>query len=392
MIIQKTKKLIKLVLLIIFALLLCSCQNNTISIDKDILSVENNAQTNETHKIELPEIDMPDDDKIKTLLTEMTLEEKVEQLFFARCPDVDAIETLENYALGGYILFGRDFKDKTPDEVIKTINSYQDTAKIPLLIGIDEEGGNVVRASRYPEFRETPFLSPQQLFEEGGYNLIQLDTIEKSSFLKDLGINVNLAPVCDISTNPEDFIYSRSFGQSPENTSVYISMVVTEMKNAQIGSALKHFPGYGNNADTHTGIAYDKRPFEQLETEDFLPFKAGINAGADSILVSHNVVESIDPLWPASLSPLVNAVLRNTLQFNGVIMTDDMAMEGVKNFSEVDTSVLAIIAGNDLIITSNHEIQISNVLDAVKKGEISTARIDASVERILTWKISLGII
>jgi len=389
---QKTRRIITPILIFIFALILCSCQSNTVPTDTGISTAQNNTSTNETHKINIPETDMPNDDRVKTILAQMTLEEKVAQMFFVRCPDIGSVETLENYALGGYVLFGRDFKDKTPADVINTIETYQNTAKIPLLIGVDEEGGNVVRASWYPEFRESPFLSPQNLFEQGGYSLIQLDTIEKISFLKNLGINVNLAPVCDISTNPDDFIYSRSFGQSPENTSVYTSMVVAEMKSSQMGSVLKHFPGYGNNADTHTGIAYDSRPFKQLETEDFLPFKAGIIAGADSVLVSHNVIESIDAALPASLSPAINAILRKDLAFNGVIMTDDMAMEGVKNFSNIDTAVLAIIAGNDLIITSDHQTQIANVLDAVKKGEISTAKIDASVERILTWKINLGIL
>ena len=202
------------------------------------------------------------DSYLQQLTDSMSLEEKVGQMFIARCPVENAAEDAAEYHLGGYILFARDFESNDPQLVIDNIQSYQDAADIPMLIGVDEEGGTVNRVSRYSAFRETPFLSPQELYASGGWELIQTDTAEKSQLLLGLGINVNFAPVCDVSQNPEDFIYERSFGADVFQTAEYVKTVVTVMKQEGIGSVLKHFPGYGNNSDTHTGIAHDERSFD----------------------------------------------------------------------------------------------------------------------------------
>ena len=140
------------------------------------------------------------------------------------------------------------------------------------LDAVDEEGGKVNRVSRYPAFRQAPFPSSQVLYENGGFDAVRLDTLEKSRLLKSLGINVNFAPVCDISQDPADFIYDRSFGKDASLTSAYVETAVQAMKEEQMGCVLKHFPGYGNNADTHTGISYDRRPYETFTSSDFLPF------------------------------------------------------------------------------------------------------------------------
>ena len=145
-----------------------------------------------------------------------------------------------------------------------------------------------------------PFWSPQELYAEGGFDLIQSDTQEKCELLNSLGINLNFAPICDVSQNPEDFIYDRSFGQNAEQTAAYVHLVVQTMFQEGMGSVLKHFPGYGNNVDTHTGIAYDNRTCETFLNSDFLPFQAGIDSGANMVLVSHNVVSCMDSQTPAS--------------------------------------------------------------------------------------------
>ena len=182
----------------------------------------------------------------------LTLEQQTAQLFFARCPDTDAAAEAAEYSPGGYILFGRDFDGKTADEVKSDIASYQSAAATPMLIGADEEGGTVVRVSANPDLRSTRFSSPQKLYAEGGLDRIRSDTEEKDALLLSLGINVNLAPVCDISSDPSSFIYPRTLGQDAETTSDYIRTVVGQMKSDGIGMVLKHFPGYGGSADTHT--------------------------------------------------------------------------------------------------------------------------------------------
>lgn len=156
------------------------------------------------------------------------------------------------------------------------------------------------------------------------------------------------------------------------------------MSEEGVGSVLKHFPGYGNNADTHTGIAYDHRPCETFLDSDFLPFQAGIHAGADMVLVSHNIVSCMDAQAPASLSLEVHKILREELGFTGVIITDDLAMNGVRDFAgDTEAAVLAVHAGNDLLCCTDFEVQIPAVLQAVEEGKITEEQINESVLRIL---------
>ena len=327
------------------------------------------------------------------IMETMSTEEKVGQMFFARCRKDTAIADLETYSLGGYILFGIDIKEETRDTLKTTIQSYQDASKVKLLIGVDEEGGKIVRISRYPTFRAVPFHSPQSLYAEGGYPLIAGDTIEKATLLKALGFNVNLAPVCDVSTDPDNYIYDRTFGKGAEETAQYVKTVVETMNANDIGCVLKHFPGYGDNADTHKGIAIDSRSLDSFLNIDFSPFRAGIEAGAGSILFSHTIVSCMDADLPASLSPAVHRVLRDKLGFDGVMITDDLAMAAIRKCIGDETSaVMAIKAGNDLILSSDFDIQIPSVLTAVENGAISEERINESVLKILIWKLRLGII
>lgn len=333
------------------------------------------------------------DQIIEELLSAMTVEEKVGQMFFVRCPDTGAAEAVSEYKLGGYILFGRDFKNKTAEQVRNDISSYQSAAGVPLLIGTDEEGGTVVRASSNPNLFPHSGLSPQDLFAQGGMDAIIQDARQKSVTLLDLGVNVNLAPVADVSTDSNDFIYDRAFGQDAQATAEYVSNVVKTMDAQGIGSVLKHFPGYGNNVDTHTGVAIDERPYETFQTSDYLPFTAGIQAGADAVLVSHNVMTCVDDQLPASLSPAVHQELRETLGFQGVIMTDDLAMDAVAAYAgDQSPAVMAVKAGNDMIVTTDFQTQIPEVIQAVKSGEIDEEQIDQSVTRVLKWKYDLGLL
>ena len=330
---------------------------------------------------------------IQARLDSMTLEEKVGQLFFVRCPADHAVEDISTYHLGGYILFARDTKNKTANELIQTIQSYQDAADIPLLIGVDEEGGSVVRVSSNPHIRSEKFSSPQRLYALGGMEKILENTREKDLLLKALGFNVNLAPVADVSSNPNDFIYSRTFGQDAAATAEYIAAVTAQMEADGMGSALKHFPGYGSNVDTHTGIAVDQRPLEQFETVDFLPFQAGFESSTTSVLVSHNIVECMDADLPASLSPAVHDYLRTELGFNGPVMTDDLAMDAVADYANNhDVASMALWAGNDIVLTTDYRTQIPKVIEAVESGTLSEEIIDTACHRVLKWKQTLGLL
>ena len=337
--------------------------------------------------------------EIDDLLSSLTTEEKVGQLFFVRCPADSAVEDVAAYHLGGYLLFGRDFTDKTADDVIQTIRAYQTAAAadtgIPLLIGVDEEGGTVVRVSSNPHLRSAKYPSPQKLLSQGGTEALVENTAEKDALLHGLGINVNLAPVADVSTNSGDFIYDRTFGLDAEGTSDCVTAVVEQMAADGMGSVLKHFPGYGSNVDTHTGIAVDQRPLEQFESADFLPFSAGMAAGngTTAVLVSHNIMTAVDESLPASLSPAVHDLLRDELGFDGVVMTDDLAMEAVAAYAaDGAVAVMALQAGNDLVITTDYRTQIPKVLKAVENGTLSMDTIDTACRRLLTWKQHLGLL
>ena len=329
--------------------------------------------------------------RLQTLLDSMTLEEKVGQLFFVRCPTENAVEDISTYHLGGYLLFGRDYKDGdswlTWDQFIQKIESYQDAAAIPLFIGSDEEGGTVTRASRNPNLFSETFKSPQKLNYIGGIEEILRDTDTRSRELRALGINVNFAPVCDVSTDPKDFIYDRTLGQDANMTADYVRLVVPAMTEGGTLPVLKHFPGYGNNVDTHTGIAVDQRPMETFENSDLLPFQAGIDAGAPFVLVSHNIVTCMDADLPASLSPAVHRVLREACGFEGIAITDDLAMDAVQAYAKNGAvAVMALQAGNDMIITTDYRTQIPAVIAAVQDGTLDESVIDNACPRVLRCK------
>lgn len=331
-------------------------------------------------------------EKAKEQLQTMTLEEKVGQMFLARYPKEAEQKEIEALSPGGYILFGDDFKNETKASILQKLSTKQQNSKIKLALGVDEEGGTVVRVSQYKAFRNTKFESPQALWKKGQLALILKDSTEKSTLLKSIGLNMNLAPVADVPTSSSDFIYARAYGRGAENTATYVSKLVETMNKDGMISTLKHFPGYGNNADTHTGVAVDKRPYSTFETSDFLPFKSGIEAKAPTILVSHTIVECMDKEKPASLSENIHKILREELGFTGIIMTDDLAMDAVKTYVENgEAAVQAVLAGNDMIISSDMKTQKEEILQAVKNEKIQESMINTAVQRILAWKYAYKI-
>ena len=332
-------------------------------------------------------------DPLRQLLNSMTLEEKVGQLFLARCPAENAVGDLAAYHLGGYLLFGQDFDNETPDSFREKISGYQNTSPIPLLIAVDEEGGTVCRVSSHKSFRSQRFPSPREAYAAGGMeHLLAMET-EKAELLSSLGINVIMGPVCDITPGFGAFMQPRSLGKSPDITSRFAASTVQIYRNSRLGSVLKHFPGYGNNPDTHTDMVTDERSLEELETVDLVPFEAGIQAGCDAILISHNIISALDDTAPASLSPAVHDYLRNTMDFDGVIVTDDLVMAAITQaYGAEEAAVLAVLSGNDLLCCTDYPVQYPAVLEAVRANRISEEQLEESVLRILEWKQKLGLI
>lgn len=327
------------------------------------------------------------------IMKDMTIEEKVGQMFLVRYPDNGVINQIKNEAPGGYILFGKDFDNETKESILKELTENQQASKIGLIFGVDEEGGTVVRVSSHKAFRSSKFQSPQELWKKGQLPTILEDSKEKSELLKSIGLNMNLAPVVDVPTKTSSFIYKRSYGRGAEKTATYTSRLIQTMNEDNMISVMKHFPGYGDNADTHTGIAIDERPYSTFETSDFLPFESGIEAKGPCILVSHNIVKSMDENYPASLSENVHKILREDLNFSGIIITDDLSMEAVKTYAENgDVALQAVLAGNDMLISSDFVEQKQEILKAIEENKISENIINKAVRRILSMKIAYGII
>lgn len=326
-------------------------------------------------------------------LAAMTLEEKAAQMMMSSASDAQAALNAASRNVGAICLFAGAFRGKSAAQVQQMTEELQSKSKTPILLCVDEEGGTVNRVSLNPQLRSVPFRTGRALFDEGGWDLVAADTQEKANLLLSLGIQVNLAPVCDVPLSSTNYISNRTFSLDPNETSDYISLVVTEMKNAGLGSVLKHFPGYGGSIDTHQYMAYDERDYSAFTDGDFLPFAAGIEAGADAVMVSHNIVQCMDPDYPASLSPEVHRILREDLGFSGVIMTDDLGMNAITLFTGGrNPAVAAVMAGNDIVTYANDSGSAAAICEAVRSGAISEEQINESVLRILYWKQSLGMI
>lgn len=330
----------------------------------------------------------------EALLASMTDEQKVGQIILGSFPSGGAADTMSKYQLGGFTLYASDFQNEFPDTMAEKTAKIQAAADIPAFLATDEEGGTVVRVSKFPQYRLSPFSS-QIVLARDGEDAVRDENIEKAELLLSLGINFNLAPVADITEDHDDYIYDRTFGENTKNTSKYVAAAVEGMTEGNIMSCLKHFPGYGPNVDTHTGSAADDRSRSSFENTDFLPFQAGIDAGAPAVMVNHNIVSAFDSESPASLSAEVHSVLRDELGFEGIIITDDLGMNAITEFAaEADESpyVLAVNAGNDMLCTSDIVNAFNDVLAALSDGRIDRDQLDASVLRILQAKGNFGII
>ena len=331
--------------------------------------------------------------KEEEILNSMTLEEKIGQLFIVRYENIDEEDEVKQYQLGGITFYGKDFRYEDKDSIIELINSLQSDVKIPMFMSVDEEGGSVARVSRWYQYRSEIFLSPRDYYEQGGLDLVLQMEEEKAQLLSSLGLNMNLSPVADISDKPGAFMYDRSLGEDAYTTAEFVCRTAKISADYGVGSVIKHFPGHGNNTDTHFYTTRDTRSLEELKENDLIPFQAAMDEENSAIMIGHTVVEALDDEYPASLSEKVHDYIRNQMNFDGVIMPDALDMDTVSSsFNGENVAVLAIMAGNDILCTSEYKEQYEAVLQAVKDNKISIEQIDESVLRILRWKLQLGII
>lgn len=353
----------------------------------------------------------PAEEKLK----QMSLKEKAAQMYIVGGNPSD-YANLTKYKFGGYLFFENYYLGKTKAQVQDEMNNLQSAIAveggIPLAMAIDEEGYTVSRLKN-TKLIETPFQDACDIYEASGLNGIKQDVINKSTVLKDLGLNVNFAPVVDIA-DTDAYIYKRTLKQQePSVVGNFAKTVIENSNGTGVTFSMKHFPGYGNSADTHEGFATDNRTFVEFKNKDFIPFKAGIDAGAQMIMFAHNFVPSMDDTYPSSISKNIHNVLRNELGYSGLTITDAINMEAIRaKYTTKEAIITAVNAGNDFIcismtasgqddkvadeygnlahITYNDLVNI--IADAVNRGEITEDTLNLAVRRILAWKYANGII
>ncbi|MFR0871040.1 MAG: glycoside hydrolase family 3 N-terminal domain-containing protein [Oscillospiraceae bacterium] len=324
------------------------------------------------------------------ILSGMTAAEKAGQVILARYPGENALSEAQKYNLGGNVMFGVDFRGSTPEEITAEIAELQSASKLRMLFAADEEGGTVVRISKYPQYRAEPFPAQAEVLSQG-LDAVSSEAQEISGLMSSMGLNMNLAPVCDLPRSETDFIYDRAFSTDPQQTSRAVGTAVESYGQSGLICALKHFPGYGNNLDTHTGISIDERPLSEI-TELDLSVPGGDIRRRPVVMVSHNIVNCIDDSLPGSLSGKMYAFLREQ-GFTGAAMTDDLSMDAVGEYcGENAAAVTALKAGADILCCTDYASAAEALTAAVESGEIPEERIDEAVTRVLLLKLTYGII
>lgn len=349
----------------------------------------------------------PKEDLLSQMIKDMTLSDMIYQMMFVTpeslsgySPVVNVedslVSALAGKPVGGIIYFASNFEN--PYQTARLINDISSASRIPLFMGVDEEGGRVSRLGKNPDMNVTlhPPMSeigslknPQTAYDTGAI---------LGRELKGLGFNVDFAPNADVLINPDNTeIGNRSFGTDPSVVALMVENVVRGIKDNGVCAALKHFPGHGSTTvDSHTGYSSSSRTLEELRNCEFLPFKAGIEAGAEFVMVSHmTLTDATEEKIASSLSQeVITNMLREELGFEGIVITDSFSMGAItKIYTQSQATLMAVKAGADMILMP-HNLQECHdaLMNAVESGEISAQRIEQSVRRILELKITKNII
>lgn len=345
---------------------------------------------------------------VRILLDSMSLEEKVYQLFIVAPEQLSgssktvtqssaAISSaLQSYPVGGVIFFGGNIQ--TPDQTTKLIADLQRFSSLGLFIAVDEEGGTVARLGRNSKMGTTAFPPMGEIGASGDTERARNVGLTIGKDLKRFGFNLDFAPVADVNSNPNNpVIKERAFSNDPHVAADMVAACVSGFKESGVLCTLKHFPGHGDTlTDSHYGSASSGKTLEELIACEFLPFEAGIAAGADIVMIGHIALPNVTGNdLPATLSyEITTGILREMLGFEGLIVTDSMSMAAITSrFSSGEAAVKAIQAGADIILKPDDLADAAKgVLTAVKNGEISEERLNQSVYRILYAKLAQGII
>ena len=329
-------------------------------------------------------------------ISQMSIRELIGQMVmigFTGTDDVDSdsVQIIQDYSIGNVILFGWNTETfEQTQELIQAVNSYN-ASDIPLLIGIDVEGGSVTRFKG----QWKPFInSAQKLGQINDPDRVYEQYKHIGTQLKEIGINIDFAPVLDIAHDPSStFLGNRMFGSDPETVSVLIRAAIKGLHDGGIASLGKHFPGHGDTAsDSHETLPVINATLEQAQSYALAPFQAAVDEDIDAILVAHLSYPNIDSQYITSVSPaVITDILRKTMGFEGVVFSDDMRMRGLRSqYTVGEGAVLHILAGGDIVLIGKYADMQKDVLDTIyqafKDGRITRERLEQSVRRILNMK------
>ena len=340
-------------------------------------------------------------DSVDAYIANMTLHEKVCQMIIAtpasltgeRKPKSAGVllqSALTVYPVGGLIFDGGNIS--SGDQLKKFLTAAQGYSQIPLFLTLDEEGGRVTRLQNTVG---TTQIGPMYDYHELGTGVAFTNAMVIAADIKSYGFNMDLAPVADVWSNPENTVIGdRAYSTDYIEASELVSAAVQGFHSQGIPCCLKHFPGHGDSSeDSHYGAVYIYKPLADIKAEECLPFASGINAGADCVMMGHLIISELGD-DPALFSKnLIRDVLRGELGFKGIVMTDSLQMKAMTDYYGVsDIAVRSVDAGCDiLLMPSDVPFTVKAIEDAVSAGVITESRIDESVRRIISLKVKYGI-
>ncbi len=340
------------------------------------------------------------DEMVEAAIEGMSLEDKVAGLFIVTPEAITGVttavkagdgtrEALSKYAVGGIVYFSKNIQSK--DQLKTMISNTRSFSRYPLFICVDEEGGSVSRIAGSGLASKVD--SAQKIGRTGDSNNAYVAGSTIGTYLAELGFDLDFAPVADIANVDNSVMASRSYGSDAASVAAFVTSMMLGLEEQDVTSCLKHFPGIGSTAqDTHDGIAVSNRSAEDFRANEFAVFQAGIDAGANMIMVGHMAAPSlVGDNTPSSMSSIIiTDILRKELGFEGVVISDAMNMSAISAYYESDqAAITALKAGCDMILMPDDFAQAYNgVLQAVKEGVISEERVNDALRRVYRIKFA----
>lgn len=369
------------------------------------LQAEQEAEAAHDVVIDAPEVMEPEPEVdylgelVESYISEMPLEDKVAGLFIVTPEAITGVSTavkagdgtqdaLNEYAIGGLIYFDKNIVDE--EQLKEMLSSTTSMSRYPLFLGVEEEGGSVSRVAG-SSIDVIQVGDMAAIGESGDTTQAYEAGLTIGSYLKELGFNLDFAPVADVAGSDQNALGDRVFGADAQLVGDMVSNMVDGIEGTGVSSCLKHFPGIGDvKGDTHNGRVETTKTLDEMRSSDFIPFQAGIDAGADFVMVSHITVASADEdAVPSTMSKtIMTDVLRNEMGFQGVIITDALNLSAITEYYTTEEAVVkAIVAGADmLLMPDDFYAAYEAVLEAVENGTITEKRINESLERIYRVK------